>query len=103
MLEEDKHHGGSHWWSPQATSLPFYPISNEYGIIGAWLLPSNSTHELSSGKLESRVADIASGGVRRKRGEGKVLMIVGKSQEKINFQDFSRIYYLIKGRQHLRG
>ena len=77
MLGEDKHHGGPNWWLPQSTSLPFYKISNEYDNIGAWLPSNHTTHELSSGKLESSVADI--GGSE----EGKIYDRREKSRKRV--------------------
>lgn len=52
---------------------PILSNNNEYANISKRV--NHNTHELSSGKLESRVADIGEGEeeVRRRKGEGKDL------------------------------
>ena len=93
MLGEDKHRGEPHWWLPQSTSLPFYQIRNEHYNIGAWSKRVNhSTHELSSGKLELRVADI--GESEEEKEKEKICDRREESRKKINYQDFFYIYYL---------
>lgn len=58
MFEGDKRRKGLRWWPPQATSLPFYEKPLRPPDNQPWESQPISTHELSSGKVESRVADI---------------------------------------------